>query len=95
LATPEKSRARSKRLCKRANTAYFVRGSFNAPRTDESAERLADASVAPSCSLLFLLAVLGALVLKNLSEDAPRAYFFNSKFGSASSMMMVLARLGL
>jgi hypothetical protein len=49
-------------LRKCANTAYFVRGSFNAPGTDESAERLADSSVAPDRLLLFFLSVLGVLV---------------------------------
>jgi hypothetical protein len=40
----------------------FDRRKFKqAPRTDESTERLADASVAPSRSLPFLLSVLGGL----------------------------------
>jgi hypothetical protein len=75
--------AANKKLHSRLSTAdgalilqFGWHPSAEKPRTDESAERLADASVAPGRSLPFLLSVLGGLEpsrlgVENPSEDAP------------------------
>jgi hypothetical protein len=62
-----------------------ARCTFNAPCTDESAERLADASVAPGRSLPFFLSVLGGLELlwlggEKIRQEAPSTNVTQTQF---------------